>query len=182
MANDNNKHFKLIMRQQPKFARACGNGIKDRRAVDPVIVAWFLGSNCTSNLRRYWWWYSSLFVIAVNNRLEKHLMLILHINLWIIGPQNEKVKADRQITGSIVSSPTILRDNHGNFRFTQVLMAVSLRLLTYLSGSGGNSNWNSDYMIFLVKEEPYPLIALMLLRLFGPTPSLVWLQKTILEW
>ncbi|KAJ3312819.1 hypothetical protein HDV04_002629 [Boothiomyces sp. JEL0838] len=135
------------MRQQPKFARACGNGIKDRRAAPIVQVIY---DDIDDDIPPY--------------LLEKHLMLILHINLWIIGPQNEKVKADRQITGSIVSSPTILRDNHGIngcfFTFADISIRergqFQLEFRLYdISGEGGALSIDSANVITTVWSNTF---------------------------
>ncbi|KAJ3324610.1 hypothetical protein HDV06_006503 [Boothiomyces sp. JEL0866] len=140
MANDNNKHFKLVMRQQPKFARACGNGIKDRRAVDPAPIVQVIYDNVEDDIPPY--------------LLEKHLMLILHINLWIIGPQNEKVKADRQITGSIVSSPTILRDDHDISIRERGQFQLEFKLYD-ISGEGGALSMDSATVITTVWSNTF---------------------------
>ncbi|KAI9301518.1 velvet factor [Cunninghamella echinulata] len=97
--------YELVVCQQPLHARMCGFGEKDRRPIDPPPIV-------------------QLIVRHRNNELvDVHSLqipfFVLHVTLWSADRTEERniisnpPKCTRVLMGSLVSSPSLLKNPEG---------------------------------------------------------------------
>ncbi|KAI8897273.1 velvet factor [Globomyces pollinis-pini] len=95
--------FKLVVREEPINARACGYGVKDRRAVDPApIIEVKLNYEAGEQ---------EVPIFLVKN----HPMLVLQASIWsVTGQEKLPLKSlDDLLTGSLVVNASLLKDDTG---------------------------------------------------------------------
>ena len=112
--------YELIMRQQPKHARMCGFGEKDRRPIDPPPIVQLIATNLASGERVEQTLYSPSYV--------------LHAGLWLPDMQVEHnllhtmENPTRVLMGSLVSSVHLMKDVHDRLCVFFVFPDLSVRL------------------------------------------------------
>ncbi|KAJ3312818.1 hypothetical protein HDV04_002628 [Boothiomyces sp. JEL0838] len=90
------RRFKLVVRQEPEYVRACGIGRKDRRMIDPAPILQLVNENNADELEEL----SSL-----------HPFLVVKTTLWEVDKQhNLKQNKEEDLLGSTVCNATLLRD------------------------------------------------------------------------
>ncbi|OZJ04790.1 hypothetical protein BZG36_01871 [Bifiguratus adelaidae] len=99
-----NKSYKLIVCQHPLHARMCGFGEKDRRPIDPPPIVQLIITNPDG---------------AVDNTMLQNPFFVLHVTLWSEDGTEERniisnpPKYTRVLMGSLVSSPSVLKNPQG---------------------------------------------------------------------
>ncbi|KAF2763293.1 hypothetical protein EJ05DRAFT_496118 [Pseudovirgaria hyperparasitica] len=97
--------YKLVVRQQPLAARACGFGERDRRVIDPPPIIQLQVTDKNTG-------------IPVDDELRYGLH-VLHCALW--DPQGEREQTSllqdqkrptRRLMGQLVASPSVAKDEH----------------------------------------------------------------------
>lgn len=100
--------FRMLIRQQPVNARACGFGERDRRVIDPPPILQMIVNDPNLNCK--------------DNKLKsRYPPSIVHCTLWHADSDEEDVKMQdsgerrqqRRLMGTLVSSPFVGRDEKG---------------------------------------------------------------------
>ncbi|KAI7867144.1 velvet factor-domain-containing protein [Spinellus fusiger] len=98
--------YKLIVCQQPLHARMCGFGEKDRRPIDPPPIVQLVVQQGESRG-------------PVDTQTLQTPFFVLHVTLWSEDRQSERniisnpPKYTRILMGSLVSSPSLLKNTEG---------------------------------------------------------------------
>ncbi|RUS21810.1 hypothetical protein BC937DRAFT_91402 [Endogone sp. FLAS-F59071] len=102
-SEENRSTYQLLVRQHPLHARMCGFGEKDRRPIDPPpLVQLFIRDDKGDDA----------------NTLQNPFF-VLHVTLWSEDGNEERniisnsPKCARILMGSLVSSPSLLKNNEG---------------------------------------------------------------------
>jgi hypothetical protein len=100
-------NYSLIVRQQPKHARACGFGERDRRVIDPPPIVQLVLNDSSGD-------EGSPFDI-------RYMFNVVHCTLWSEDRTNDETAIEgsdkrytRRLMGTLVSSPFVGQDEHGN--------------------------------------------------------------------
>jgi len=100
-----NAHYRLIVRQQPIAARACGFGERDRRVIDPPPIIQLEVFDPKSG--------------TVHLDELRYSLHIVHCTLWNAEGTSEEtalIQPDRRTTrrlmGQLVASPSVAKDEH----------------------------------------------------------------------
>lgn len=97
--------FKLTVRQQPRAARACGYGDRDRRVLDPppIVQLSIIGPNMTEDDRRLYLRYPT-YVMSCAIYDESGTRDAAYID--------NEYPARRRIMGTLIASPFVGMDEH----------------------------------------------------------------------
>jgi len=120
--------YELVVCQQPLHARMCGFGEKDRRPIDPPPIVQLIvkqqGQDSPIDVQYVFRWESCIlglleFCLFFLFRMLQIPFFVLHVTLWSDDRSEERniisnpPKCTRVLMGSLVSSPSLLKNPEG---------------------------------------------------------------------
>lgn len=112
--------YELVVCQQPLHARMCGFGEKDRRPIDPPPIVQLIVKQVGHD-------------IPIDIELLQIPFFVLHVTLWSEDKQEERnvisnpPKCTRVLMGSLVSSPSLLKNTKGEHGLYFAFPDLSIR-------------------------------------------------------
>ncbi|ORY77315.1 velvet factor, partial [Protomyces lactucae-debilis] len=171
-ACDNSSSYRLVMRQQPRQARACSNKERERKPIDPPPVVQVLYGQADKT--RNYMQSPYMFVVADLVRLRQEGSLPADIASGadllgtVVGSLNKLRDPDAEDGGFFIFSDIYVK-HEGLYRLRFTLFEINPRS-SLKSGAAEvayiTNVWSEDFRVYGIKDFPGPLPSTKLSRIF----------------